>query len=173
MAEVAVSGENHRHAACVRSVDNFLVAHRAARLNRRRCAGVRRREQAVGKREERVARDNGALEREPGFARLPHGDAGRIDGKNNPFTCLRRNGTKNQALCFVPATARKDVDLTRYKEIAKDNPPSVAEGEKGGSIENLQIYPHYTSSILKSEFSSFKNFFRALIPPIPHWFETK
>ena len=108
MAEVAVSGENHRHAACVRSVDNFLVAHGAARLNCRRCAGVRRSEQAVGKREERVARDNGAFKREPRFARLPHGDAGRIDARHLPGTILMWENRRNCFLSFLDTEALKD-----------------------------------------------------------------
>jgi hypothetical protein len=42
MPEMANAGEDHRHVAFIRSGDNFLVANRAARLNRASRAGIGR-----------------------------------------------------------------------------------------------------------------------------------
>ena len=60
MPEVAHAGEDHGEAALVGGGDHLVVAHRAARLDDRRGAGLGRREQPVGEGEERVRGDDRA-----------------------------------------------------------------------------------------------------------------
>src|SRR5439155_16830106 len=78
MLKMAHSGEDHGQPAFVRGGNDFRVAHRAARLNRRGRARFRRGDQSVGKREKRVAANDTPLEREFRFARFPNGNAARI-----------------------------------------------------------------------------------------------
>jgi hypothetical protein len=61
MPEMANAGEDHRHVALVCGGDDFLVANRAARLDRAGRAGVGSRDQAVWKREESIARNRAAF----------------------------------------------------------------------------------------------------------------
>ena len=62
MAEVAHAGKHHRHAALIRRVDDFLVAHRAAGLDDAAGACVHHHVQAVAEGEEGIAGDRRALQ---------------------------------------------------------------------------------------------------------------
>src|SRR6185437_2620767 len=72
------AGEHHRQAARVGGFDDLLVAHRTARLDHRRAAGVGRLDQAVGEREEGFRGAGGALEVQAEVGRAQGGDAGGI-----------------------------------------------------------------------------------------------
>ena len=74
MPEVPHAGEHHGDAVLVGGGDHLVVAHRAARLDHRRGAGLGRREQAVGEGEEGVRGDDRALGQRLGQA----GRLGRV-----------------------------------------------------------------------------------------------
>ena len=61
MPEMPDAGEHHGDAVLVGGGDHLVVAHRAARLDDRRRAGLDRRQQPVGEGEERVRRDHRAF----------------------------------------------------------------------------------------------------------------
>ena len=65
MPEVPRAGEGHGHVPFVRRRNDFRVAYRTARLNRRRCARFRRRNQAVREREKSIAANHAAFQRKP------------------------------------------------------------------------------------------------------------
>ena len=75
MTEVTHTREHHRHAALIRCVDDFLVAHGAAGLGHARCARVHHHVEAVAEGEESVAGDNRVLQAELGSFGLDAGDA--------------------------------------------------------------------------------------------------
>ncbi len=70
MAEVAHAGEHHGHAALVGGVNDFLVAHGAARLGDAGSACIDHHVQAVAEGEEGIAGHHGALQRQVGQRRL-------------------------------------------------------------------------------------------------------
>ena len=78
MAEMPRARERHRHAAFIRRRDDFRVLDRPARLDRRRRARVRRRQQPVGKRKKCITANHAARQRKFRLARLPHRDAAGI-----------------------------------------------------------------------------------------------
>src|SRR5687767_5986458 len=63
MAELALSGDDHRNAALVRGLDHLAIAHRAAGLDDRTNACIGRLVDAVAEREERIGSEHGALGR--------------------------------------------------------------------------------------------------------------
>src|SRR6266481_6129205 len=79
MAKVADAGEDHRHLALVSGSNDFFVAHRAARLNRARCASFGCSDQPVWEREKSVACDGTALQRKPALVRFPNCNPRSID----------------------------------------------------------------------------------------------
>src|SRR5918992_917412 len=77
--EMPHAGEEHGDAALVGGGNHFGVAHAAAGLDHRRCAGVGERVQAAAEREERVRRGDAALELELGVLRFQGGDARAVE----------------------------------------------------------------------------------------------
>ena len=73
MTEVSNPGEHHRQAMLVSRRDDFVVAHRAARLDHRLDAGFGRGIDAVAEREEGVAGHHRARHRQAGFLGLEPG----------------------------------------------------------------------------------------------------
>jgi hypothetical protein len=74
MKEVPVARENHGHFASVGCIDDFLVSHRAARLNGSGRSSFTTSDQSICKREHRITRDHAAFEGETGLFRFPDSD---------------------------------------------------------------------------------------------------
>jgi len=90
MPEMPRAGKRHRHSARIRRCDNFRVLHRTARLNCRRCASFRRRDETVRKWEKCVTANHAARKRQFGFARFPNRDAAGIHATHLPRTRAQR-----------------------------------------------------------------------------------
>ena len=91
VAEVAVPGEDHRHAGLVAGLDHLAVALRAARLDHRRRAGLDRRLRAVGEGEEGVGGDRRALQqRRRPRRRAPRGTSRSRAAPSRPGSSARR-----------------------------------------------------------------------------------
>src|SRR5947208_681155 len=69
MSEVSDAGKDHRQAQAVGSLDHFLIAHRAARLDHCSRARLRNLLNSIGKRKESVGSCDGAFQREHSFHR--------------------------------------------------------------------------------------------------------
>ena len=93
MPEMPCAGEGHRHAPLVGGLDDFLVAHGAAGLNRRCRPRFRRRNQSVRKRKERIAA-NGLEQFVRKIDYLPHSEVIKEQQKTKVLLLLV-NQTKN------------------------------------------------------------------------------
>jgi hypothetical protein len=79
VSEVTHAGQHHRDVVLVGGVDDFLVAHRTARMNHRGDAGRSRRIDAVAERKEGVGRHHRTGHDQAFVGGLDAGDLGGID----------------------------------------------------------------------------------------------
>ncbi len=105
------AGERHRHPARIRRRDDFRVLHRAARLDRRRRARFRRRDESVGKRKKRVAANHAACRaavspRPPSTPRCGWNPRGSSGPRPCPASGLRRRKESRLISSASPRASR-------------------------------------------------------------------
>ena len=148
MPEVALAGEDHRHAVLVGGGDRPRVAHRAARLDHGGDARLRGLVDAVAEREERVGREDRSRERPRAFATAMRTESTR-DIWPAPMPRVRPPGREDDGVGLdVLADAPGEVEIAQLLGVGARFVTTFAAG--GGGRVASRVWTRKPPATLRS-----------------------